>query len=292
MSTMPFSRSKLSLALAAVLLLGGCAAPVKPDGAGAARNAIVALKSDAKLAAQVPIALLEAELAVQAAEVPTRDLLAGQHAAHVAQRKVAIARAEAERQIADAALKNLKQQREAILREAQSRELEIARAQADAAATAVLAQQQAALLAQEQAIAARLQNEALRQELELLHARPTDRGMVMTMGDVLFAPGKAELQVVAIERLDKLAGFMHRYPDQTLLIEGHSDALGNEETPALSLRRAEAVKVHLIIQSVDAARITTVTRGGSVPVADNASAEGRQDNRRVEIIISNGAVMQ
>lgn len=270
-----------ALALVAVVLASGCSAPVKPAGADDARRALLALRADPRLSAEVPLALQDAELAVQAAEVPTRDLAAGQHAAHVAQRKVDIARAEAERKLSEQSQRMLDQQREAILAEGREREVEILRAQAEAAAAAAIAQQRAAA-------AAAAMSEELRRQMQELQAISTDRGMVMTLGDVLFATGKWELQAGAAERLDKLAIFMGRYTDRTLTIEGHTDTQGNEaDNLLLSERRAEAVKAYLVIQGVDSSRINTVGRGLQVPVADNATPEGRQQNRRVEIIISN-----
>lgn len=270
-----------ALTLAAALLASGCSAPVKPAGADDARRALMALRADPRLSAEVPVAIQEAELAVQAAELPTRDLAAGQHAAHVAQRKVDIARAEAERKLSEQSQKMLDEQREAILADGREREVEILRAQAEAAAAAAIAQQRAA------AAAAAMSEELRRQMLEL-EATATDRGMVMTLGDVLFATGKWELQAGAAERLDKLAIFLGRYVDRTLIIEGHTDTQGSEaDNLLLSERRAEAVKAYLVIQGVDSSRITTIGRGMQVPVADNATAEGRQQNRRVEIVISN-----
>lgn len=270
--------------LVVLALLGGCAPLLKPEGADTARRELTALKLNPVLAAQVPAAIADAELAVQVAEIPTRNLVAGQHVAHVALRKVEIARIDAERRVAEETLQQLTQQREAIVRDNQVRELEIASAQAQAAARA---QQQAALAAQQQAAKARALNSELQQQLAALQALPTERGMMMTLGDVLFEPGKVDLQSAAFERLDLLAAFMNRYPDQKLLIDGYTDSRGSDEiNQRLSEQRAEAVKVYLIIQSVDSSRITTVGYGKQSPIADNATAEGRQRNRRVEIIIS------
>lgn len=279
-------QKRLLPALCALALLAACAAPVKPDGADAARGQLRALQADAALAARVPSAVMEADAAVLAAEQPTRDLVAGQHAVYVAQRKVGIARAEAERRAADETLTALKQQRETILSEGQTREVEIAQAQTEAAAAAALAQQRAALAAQQEAANASAMTSELRRQMELLQARLTEHGMVMTLGDALFATGKSELQSGAAERLGLLAEFMHRYIDRTLLIEGHTDSQGSDEKNlALSQRRAEAVRAYLISQSVAATRMTTAGRSKDAPVADNATAEGRLQNRRVEIVI-------
>lgn len=276
------------LASLALLLLGGCSPLLKPEGADAARRELNALKLNPVLAAQVPAALADAELAVQAAEIPTRDLVAGQHVAHVALRKVEIARIDAERRVAEETLQQLTRQREAIVRDNQVRELEIASAQAQAAARA---QQLAALKAQQEAVKARALNNELQQQLAALQALPTERGMMMTLGDVLFEPGKVDLQSAAFERLDLLAAFMNRYPAQKLQIDGYTDSRGSDEVnQRLSEQRAEAVKVYLIIQSVDSSRITTAGHGKQAPIADNATPEGRQRNRRVEIIITDGAM--
>lgn len=270
-----------ALATLVAALASACAAPVKPAGADEVRAALLALRADARLAAEVPVALQGAEMAVQAAELPTRDLAGGQHAVHVAQRKIDIARAEAQRKLAEQSQQMLNEQRAAILADGREREVEILRAQAEAAAAAALAQQRAAA-------EAAAMSEELRRQMQELEATATDRGMVMTLGDVLFATGKWELQAGAAERLDKLAVFMSRYVDRRLTIEGHTDAQGSEaDNLLLSERRAEAVKAYLVIQGVDSARVSTVGRGMQVPVADNATPEGRQRNRRVEIVISN-----
>lgn len=273
--------------LVSLALLGACAPLLKPEGADTARRELTALKLDPALAAQVPAALVDAELAVQAAEIPTRDLAAGQHLAHVALRKVEITRIEAARRVAEDSLQQLIQQREAIVRDNQLRELEIANAQAEAAARA---QQRAALAAQQEVAKTRALNSELRHQLEALEALPTERGLMMTLGDVLFEPGKADLHPMALERLDLLAAFMNRYIEQKLLIEGYSDTRGSDESnQRLSERRAEAVKAYLIIQSVDSSRIASFGRGKQAPIADNASAEGRQKNRRVQILINQNA---
>jgi outer membrane protein OmpA-like peptidoglycan-associated protein len=274
----------------AALLLGGCAAAVKPDGADTVRQQLAALQSDRSLAPLVADKLMAAEAAVLMAETPTRDIAGGQHAVFVAQRKIELARSDAERQIAERELRALELERQAIISEGQRQELEMARSQAEAAAAAALAHEQAAALARQQALAAQAMTAELRRQMELLEAKATDRGMVMTLGDVLFAVGKSDLQAAAAERLDKLAIFMHRYVDRRLTIEGHTDAQGTAENNlALSQRRAEAVKAYLISQSVAAERMETIGKGMDVPVADNSTPEGRQQNRRVEIIISNAA---
>lgn len=275
----PF-RLAAAAATASLLALGACATPVKPDGADTVQQQLAELQTDPRLAGYAPTAFQDAALAVQAANTVTTDKAAGEQAVYVAQRKVQIARAEAERQLAEEETRTLTLQRSQIQLDARTREAQIATAQAAVANAAALQQQQAAQAALAQAA-------ALRQQMDELQAQNTDRGMVMTLGDVLFSTGKADLKPGAIDRLAKLAAFLIQYPNRSVTIEGHTDSTGSDAiNQALSQSRAESVKTYLISQSIAAARITAVGKGKESPIADNTTASGRQQNRRVEIIIS------
>ena len=145
---------------------------------------------------------------------------------------------------------------------------------------------EAKALAAEQAKAAALAN-----ELASLKAQHTDRGMVLTVGDVLFAPGRAEVGPGAQRSIDKLAEFLRAYPKRNVLIEGHTDNLGNEDfNVKLSQQRADAVRDLLIARDVSPQRIRTKGYGPKFPVVDNDSAAGRQQNRRVEVLVLNEGV--
>jgi outer membrane protein OmpA-like peptidoglycan-associated protein len=145
---------------------------------------------------------------------------------------------------------------------------------------------EAKALAAEQAKAAALAN-----ELASLKAQHTDRGMVLTVGDVLFAPGRAEVGPGAQRSIDKLAEFLRAYPKRNVLIEGHTDNLGNEDSNVkLSQQRADAVRDLLIARDVSPQRIRTKGYGPKFPVVDNDSAAGRQQNRRVEVLVLNEGV--
>jgi len=113
------------------LALPGCTAPVKPAGADAARSALMSLQRDATLAPYSP-PLADLAAAVLAAETPTRDLAAGQHAVYVAHRKVELARAQAERKMAEAQLKVVNIEREAIRQKVLAEEAQAAAAQKEA----------------------------------------------------------------------------------------------------------------------------------------------------------------
>lgn len=289
------SRASILGAASAAVLLAACAMPVRPDGADATRAELTALQNDSKLAVLAPVAIQEAETAVRAAETPTEDADAGKQAVYVAQSKVAIARAQAERRLAEDNVKNMGDQRNEIRLDARTREAEIAKAQAEAAAASAMQQQQAALAAQSEAerakaeaLKAKSETEDLKRQMLDLEAKATDRGMVMTLGDVLFATGKSDLKQGAMERLNKLASFMLKYADRAVVIEGHTDSTGSAAlNMTLSQQRADSVKAYLISQSVPAASITAIGKGKDSPVADNASASGRQANRRVEVVIAN-----
>jgi len=121
-----------------------------------------------------------------------------------------------------------------------------------------------------------------------LKAEVTDRGLVLTLGDVLFATGSADLQSGANSNLDKLVTFLNEHPERKVLVEGHTDNVGGEElNQRLSRQRAEAVRNYLTEKGIAAERLSAEGIGMDRPVADNSTRTGRQQNRRVEIIIGN-----
>ncbi len=139
---------------------------------------------------------------------------------------------------------------------------------------------------------ARKAAEALRAQLldqlnRVLETRDTPRGLVVTMADVLFDTGKFDLRPTARERLARLSGIVAAHPGLNLQVEGHTDSTGSDElNQKLSEQRAEATRGFLIEQGLDELTITAQGFGETTPIADNNSAEGRQKNRRVEIIVS------
>ncbi len=131
----------------------------------------------------------------------------------------------------------------------------------------------------------------LEQEIVDMKGRVTDLGIVLTMGDVLFATGAASLSPVADNEIDKLAFFMKEYPNRNVLIEGHTDSTGTEKGNLdLSVKRANAVRDQLIARDINQSRITTRGLGQNAPVVANDTAAGRERNRRVDITILNEGV--
>ena len=182
--------------------------------------------------------------------------------------------------------------------EMRAREVEQARLQAEAEARAATQAQQQAEQARQQAEQARLQAEAARVQTEVLtreladlKARQTERGLELTMGDVLFAFGKADLAPGSQRSLAKLAEFLQKHQKRAVIIEGHTDSTGPEDlNMTLSQQRADAVKSVLVDSGVAGTRIVTRGYGFQYPVAPNDTAVGRQQNRRVELIVLDDGV--
>ena len=157
----------------------------------------------------------------------------------------------------------------------------VARNQADVARMDTQSARSDTALAQQQSADLQLQ-------LSELNARATDRGFVVTLGDVLFATGGSTLRGGTPGNLNKLAAFLAKYPDRTVVIEGHTDSVGTADSNlGLSQRRADSVKSYLVGQGVESTRLTATGMGEGSPSASNDSVTGRQQNRRVEVIISN-----
>jgi outer membrane protein OmpA-like peptidoglycan-associated protein len=126
----------------------------------------------------------------------------------------------------------------------------------------------------------------LKAEVDQLKATPTPRGLVLTLGDVLFDTGRAELNPGASRKLDQLAQFLNEHKDRRVQIDGFTDSVGTDAyNEDLSRRRADAVKSALLTRGIDASRIGTEGYGKAYPVANNNDSGGRQLNRRVEVVI-------
>ena len=125
-------------------------------------------------------------------------------------------------------------------------------------------------------------------QIDELDARPTYRGWVVILGDVLFTRAQADLEKGASGNLDKLVNFLNEYPSRTVVIEGYTDSAGSElYNQELSQRRADSVRTYLVARGIHPVRLFAAGKGESAPLAGNESAAGRQQNRRVEITINN-----
>ena len=289
-------RSTLIATTVASVLLAACAAaPLKPDGAAEVRSKLTQLQSDPNLASRAPLAIKEADAAVRTAEQPQPDTELAAHRVYLADRKVETARAQAETSLAEDQRAALSAQRESARLDARTREADTARSQVATARAEGAEQKLAADQARSESDAARVaaanseqQTTELQRQIEELQARVTDRGLVLTLGDVLFETGRADLRTGTAGNLNKLVFFLNKHPDRTVAIEGYTDSVGSEGyNQALSQRRADSVRSYLVRQGIGSGRLTASGMGTSDPVAGNDSAFGRQQNRRVEVIISN-----
>jgi outer membrane protein OmpA-like peptidoglycan-associated protein len=213
--------------------------------------------------------------------------------AEEAQKQAEAAKAEAERLKAEA-------EQAAQVAARQKEEAEKAKAEA-------LAQQQALAAEAAKAQQAAAQSEQLRQQAEkekqelrarllqqlnaVLATRDTARGLIANMSDVLFETGRFELMPAARERLAKISGIILAYPGLHLEVDGHTDNIGADEyNQTLSEKRAQAVRDYLIQQGIAADSIEARGFGKTVPIASNDTPEGRQQNRRVELVLSGDAI--
>jgi OmpA-OmpF porin, OOP family len=151
---------------------------------------------------------------------------------------------------------------------------------------------EAALAKAKEAEKAKAELALLLKELSELQGQLTDRGIVLTIGDVQFATGKSDLNAGVQSSMDKLAEFLKKNQNRNLLVEGHTDSVGNDEyNQGLSEQRATSVKSALVKRGIASERIVTIGYGKKYPLASNADAAGKQQNRRVEAIILNEGVM-
>ncbi len=167
-------------------------------------------------------------------------------------------------------------------------EAEVARTETENARLTAADEAEKARLARIEAEAARAEMASMRGRLSELEAKQTERGLLITLGDVLFEFNKSELKTGGQRNLQPLADVLKERTNQLVIIEGHTDSIGNHAyNMNLSEQRAEAVEQYLVAQGVAVSRIDVKGLGPDFPVADNASSEGRQLNRRVEVILPN-----
>src|SRR4029077_8126545 len=172
-------------------------------------------------------------------------------------------------------------------------EAELQQAKADAARSAALAEQQKAQAAAAEAIRQKeeMRERLLKQLNQVLETKDTDRGLVVSMPDVLFDSGQYTLKPAARERLARISGIVLAYPDLRLEIEGHTDSIGSEQfNQSLSEKRAATVRDYLVNAGVPINSVIARGLGKNNPIADNSTAAGRKLNRRVEMIVSGDVI--
>jgi len=246
---------------ASILVLAACSSTPKSDELDSAHAAYDTLQTNSKGGTLATVELKEAQDALTKADKALKeddDSPETKHKIYLAQQRVAIAEQAYNRKVAEQALEQTNGERDKL-------QLAARTAEADRAKSA----------------------------LKDLQAKQTDRGIVMTLGDVLFDTGKANLKPGGARVVDKLASYLQENPQRKVAIEGFTDSVGSDEyNQGLSERRAEAVKALLVRSSIDPGRVAAQGYGEEYPVAGNESSSGRQLNRRVEVVLSdeNGKV--
>jgi outer membrane protein OmpA-like peptidoglycan-associated protein len=268
--------TKLLIGFGFALVLGACASTPQPNAAlEAARTAVQSAQADPNVSKYAALDLEAAKKDLDAAENAAmhhndKDIA---QPAYMAAQTARLAQVRAAAKADDARVAAGQVERDRIQLAARTREVQNAQTATNAAT--------------EQA--ARLQA-----EIDALKATPTDRGLVLTLGDVLFDTGKAELNPGAARKLDQLAQFLSEHKDRRVQIDGFTDSVGTDSFNLdLSQRRAEAVRTALLTRGIDSSRISTQGYGKAFPVANNTDSGGRQLNRRVEVVIGgeNGAIV-
>lgn len=282
----------LSLATAALSVLAACATtPADSPLLAQAREAVRDAESNSNVTKYAPTELDRARKLLMNAEGAAKEKGANDkvasHYAYLTTQVAHIAEQRAQEQVAVARIKAGETERQRILLSAREGEANRALAQArDAQAQAEQARNEAQN-AQSQMAQAQTENQRLMGELQA--AQQTSRGIVLTLGDVLFDTGRSDLKPGATRPIEQIATFLEENPERKVQIEGFTDSQGtNEYNQQLSQQRADAVAQAIIQRGVDAQRVRALGYGEEYPKASNGSAGSRQLNRRVEIVVSNG----
>jgi outer membrane protein OmpA-like peptidoglycan-associated protein len=282
-----------------VFLVAGCGLSQKEmmarDHLDHARAVHAQAEADKNVSTYAPVPLLEAGNAIKVAE-KTLDYKEIDHQAYLAERKTQIAKAVTEGMMAEKEREALSEEQDQLINktkrqfDAKSRELEWTKMEAemktreaekeiyDKSRELVWTKMEADILARKA--------EIYIEELSKLMVKQTDRGIVVTLGDVLFTSGKATLSPTADDKVDKLFDFMKKYDNINVLVEGYTDSFGTAKMNlALSQERADAVKARLVAKGISPDRITTRGYGKKYPAAGNNTIAGRDKNRRVEVLL-------
>jgi outer membrane protein OmpA-like peptidoglycan-associated protein len=267
--------AKLLITMGLALALYACASSPQPNAAlETARAAVQSAEADPNVSKYAALDLEAAKKDLEIAETAAmhhRDAEIAQPA-YLAAQTARLSQVRASARADDARVAAGQVERDRIQLAARSRDVQNAETATNAAKaqTAVATEQSARLQA----------------EIDQLKATPTNRGLVLTLGDVLFDTGKAELNSGASRKLDQLAQFLSEHPDRRVQIDGFTDSIGSDAfNQELSQRRADSVKSALLTRGISASRIGTEGYGKAYPVANNADSGGRQLNRRVEVVI-------
>ena len=257
--------TKIYLGLCLIVMLSGCASGSKTDSSlERARSAYAEASANPDIVDNAQVPMYDAKQALDRAEAATDsdDIV---YRSYLAERSAQIAVAKAERKIAEGQIEQFSKERDTLLINRREMEATIARERA-----------------------AQLEAELAELKANQVPAKETERGIVLTLGDVFFAYDKADVRPRGRVIIDKISKFLSKNSERTVAIEGHTDSRGSDEYNLnLSQQRADAVRFLLVSNGIDSARIQATGMGENYPIASNDNNGGRQLNRRVEIIIAN-----
>lgn len=255
--------NKLTIAIvtSATLVTTGCATKPIPDSLEQVNSDIAVLKQDPKVTEYAPVALQEAEAKANTAQNSwkSEDNSQFDHDVYMAQQQLELTRKEAELGSISAQLEEAHERRDEMM----------------------LSMKEAQLSSKDEQLA------QLKSEISEAKAEKTDRGIVLTLQDMLFAFDKAQLESGGERTVARLAEFLQEHPEVNVTIEGYTDSQGNATyNKELSQRRAEAVLSELQKLNIARERMSVEAYGEKFPIASNKEEAGRQQNRRVEVVLS------
>jgi outer membrane protein OmpA-like peptidoglycan-associated protein len=274
--------TKILIGVGIALAMAGCASTPKSNEAlEGARSIVQAAEADPSVAKYAPLDLQTAksDLAVADAAFMRRDEPSIAQPAYMAAQNARLAQLRGAAKAADARVAAGQAERDSIVLAARTNQVDSANRAKDAANRAT----DDAKIARDQATenAGRLQA-----EVDALKAKPTDRGLVLTLGDVLFETGSSTLSSGAGRNIERLVQFLTEHPERLIQIDGFTDSVGTDSFNLdLSQHRADAVRYQLVSRGISSTRIGTQGYGKAYPVAGNSESSGRQLNRRVEVVI-------
>ncbi len=294
---------RILMCVVVTVALAACSSTRAPNAAlDQARSSYAAVQSDSQVNSLAADELRQAATAMRAADQAFTDGEDTQHVDHLAymtSQRVVIARETTSSRRDQAITAGAAAERDRLRLAVRTNEANTAQQQlaisqqGNADKAAALSQADAdARLAQERSQGQIARRDArladMQMQMDALNAKKTTRGMVVTLGDVLFDNNQSKLTAASSNNLAKLAEFFRRNPGRTALIEGYTDSVGSAESnQVLSERRANSVKNALVQLGVASSALTASGQGEAMPAADNATSAGRQMNRRVEILFNN-----
>ncbi|MGH7664190.1 MAG: OmpA family protein [Gemmatimonadaceae bacterium] len=293
--------NRIAMAAAAALTLGACATVQKPAMLTQAEEMYAMLEGRAATEEYAEAEMIRARSAIDSAQTAFNSRRNQNYVnglAHIALRRAEIAKAELEGGLAAEQADSLRDERmQRLLLLSESQRAQLMQEQALSAEEIAALRERNLLVSQRadslrrvaEAAEARL-NDALVQlrtlVAEITNIRETTRGLVINLSDILFDVDKATLKAGAEQNIARIAAILNQYPDYQISVEGHTDATGSDSyNQSLSERRAAAVRASLVSGGVDPSRITSKGLGEAQPIATNDTPAGRQQNRRVEVIV-------